>query len=163
MMKARRVLIIGDSALNAMLLAEILAEMGYGVCAIVATEAEAIAAALQHRPDIVIADVGLRSGSGIAAVEKMFRGGPVPYIFMSGGPIDVRIRLPDAIVIPSPAIKARSPNRASARRRRPILNDYGNIGTVNDTVVPAGSIGRCQPPIELACERPDDARAEAAP
>jgi hypothetical protein len=28
--------------------------MGHGVCAIVATEAAAIAAALQHRPDLVI-------------------------------------------------------------------------------------------------------------
>lgn len=46
----RRVRIIEDAALDAMLLAEILAEMGHGVCAIVATGAEAIAAALQHRP-----------------------------------------------------------------------------------------------------------------
>jgi two-component system, response regulator PdtaR len=102
MMVARRVLIIEDNALNSVLLAEILAEMGHGVCAIVATEAEAIATALQHRPDLVIADVRLRSGSGIAAVEEILRGGPVPHIFMSGDPIDVRARLPAAIVIRKP-------------------------------------------------------------
>lgn len=101
-MVARRILIIEDNALNAVLLSEILAQMGHGVCAIVATEAEAIATALQHRPDLVIADVRLRSGSGIAAVEEILRGGPVPHIFMSGAPIDVRIRLPDAIVINKP-------------------------------------------------------------
>jgi two-component system, response regulator PdtaR len=54
MMMARRIVIIEDNALNAVLLSEILAEMGHGVCAIVATEAEAIATALQHRPDLVI-------------------------------------------------------------------------------------------------------------
>jgi len=101
-MKALRVLIIEDNALNAMLLAELLAQMGHGVCAIVATEADAIAAALLHRPDLVIADVRLRSGSGIAAVEQMLRDGPVPHIFMSGDPADVQIRLPDAIVIRKP-------------------------------------------------------------
>ncbi len=101
-MIARRIPIIEDNALNAMLLAEILAEMGHGVCAIVATEAEAIATALQQRPDLVIADVRLRSGSGIAAVEEILRGGPVPHIFTSGDPIVVRVRLPEAIVIGKP-------------------------------------------------------------
>jgi CheY-like chemotaxis protein len=105
-MKALRVLIIEDNALNAMLLAELLAEMGHGVCAIVATEADAIATALRHRPDLVIADVRLRSGSGIAAVEEILRGGPVPHIFMCGDPMDVKLRLPDAIVIRKPYSQA---------------------------------------------------------
>jgi CheY-like chemotaxis protein len=101
-MKALRVLIIEDNALNAMLLAELLAEMGHGVCAIAATEADAIATALQHRPDLVIADVRLRDGSGVAAVAEILRGGPVPHIFMTGDPTDVKVRLPDAIVIRKP-------------------------------------------------------------
>ena len=50
---------------------EILAEMGHGVCAIVATEAEAITAALQHRPDLIIADVRLRPLLAAAVVVNL--------------------------------------------------------------------------------------------
>jgi two-component system, response regulator PdtaR len=105
-MKALRALIIEDNALNAMLIAEFLVEMGHGVCATAATEADAIAAALQHRPDLVIADIRLRSGSGIAAVEEILRNGPVPHILMSGDPMDVKAHLPDAIVIQKPYSQA---------------------------------------------------------
>lgn len=56
-------------------------------------------------------------------------GGPVPDVFMSGGPIDVRIRLPDAIVIRKPCSQgslakssARSPEPPYPERQRQYRN-----------------------------------------
>jgi DNA-binding response OmpR family regulator len=43
MMKALSVLIVEDDAMIGMLLAEMLGEMGYDVCAIAATEEDAVA------------------------------------------------------------------------------------------------------------------------
>jgi len=45
-MRALRVLVVEDNAIIGMLLAEVLAGMGHDVCAIEATEADAVTAAL---------------------------------------------------------------------------------------------------------------------
>ena len=82
-MQALRVLVIEDDALIALLLAEVLSELGHGVCATAATPAEALAAAHEQRPDFLLSDVKLRDGSGIDAVEEILRDGPVPHMFMS--------------------------------------------------------------------------------
>ena len=50
LMKALRVLVIEDDAIIAMLLSELLTGMGHGICAIAATEAEAVIAATRYRP-----------------------------------------------------------------------------------------------------------------
>src|SRR3954462_9634135 len=63
LMKALRVLVVEDDALIAMLLTELLAGMGHDVCATAATEAEAVIAATRYRPDLMIVDAGLASGS----------------------------------------------------------------------------------------------------
>jgi CheY-like chemotaxis protein len=70
------VLVIEDDALIALLLEDLLAGMGHVVCATAATEAEAISAAHLHRPDLMIADVRLRSGNGVSAVLEILRAGP---------------------------------------------------------------------------------------
>jgi CheY-like chemotaxis protein len=79
-----RVLLVEDDALIGPLLAETLIGLGYEVCGIEATEAGAVAAAARHRPDLMIVDMNLADGSGIAAVERITRTGPVPHVFMSG-------------------------------------------------------------------------------
>jgi CheY-like chemotaxis protein len=83
-MKALRVLVVEDDTIIGMLLAELLEEMGYDVCAIEATEAGAVAAAVRCKPDLMIVDVGLGDGSGVSAVAEIFRTGPVPHVFVSG-------------------------------------------------------------------------------
>ena len=82
-MKALRVLIAEDDGLIATLLADLLVGMGYEVCASAATEAQAVAAALQHKPDLMIVDAGLGRGSGIAAVEEILRAGPLAHVFVA--------------------------------------------------------------------------------
>ena len=94
-----RVLLVEDEAIIAMLLAEVLGGMGYEVCAIEATEADAVAAAARCRPDLMIVDARLGAGSGVAAVETILRTGPVPHVFVSGDPASVQALRPDAVVM----------------------------------------------------------------
>jgi len=99
---AVRVLVIEDDALIAMLLSEILAGMGHEVCAMVATEREAVIAAADCKPDLMIVDAGLGQGSGISAVEAILRTRAIAHVFISGDAEPVRLRQPDAVVVRKP-------------------------------------------------------------
>jgi CheY-like chemotaxis protein len=101
-MKALRILIVEDDALIGMLLAEMLEDMGHGLCAIEATEADAVTAVIRCRPDLIIVDVRLGDGSGISAVEEILRNGPIPHLFVSGDISRVKALRPDAVVIQKP-------------------------------------------------------------
>jgi CheY-like chemotaxis protein len=79
-MKALRVLVVEDDAIIAMLLADMCAGLGHAVCAIEATEADAVAAAVRCRPDRMIVDGRLRDGSGVSAVNHILRTGFVPHV-----------------------------------------------------------------------------------
>jgi len=102
LMKALRVLVIEDDALVAMLLSELLAGMGHGVCGTAASEVEAVIAATRYDPDLMIVDARLGRGSGVSAVEQILRAGPVAHVFVSGDAESVRRRKPDAIVVRKP-------------------------------------------------------------
>jgi two-component system, response regulator PdtaR len=54
--------------------------MGYDVCAIETTEANAVTAAVRCAPDLVIVDLWLGVERGVAAVDKMLRTGSVPHL-----------------------------------------------------------------------------------
>ena len=72
------------------------------LCAIVATETDAVAAAARCNPDLMIVDARLRDGSGISAVEKILRNGWVPHVFVSGETSSGQTLRPGAIVIQKP-------------------------------------------------------------
>ncbi len=99
-MKALRVLVVEDDSILGMLLAETLAGMGHDVCAIEATEAGAVTAAVQHRPDLMIVDACLGKGSGVSAVEEILRTGPMPHVFISGARFQAG--RPGAVVLQKP-------------------------------------------------------------
>jgi len=101
-MKALRILVAEDDTIVGMLLGELLKEMGHDVCAIETTEADAVAAAVRCRPDLMIIDVRLGDGSGISAVKEILRTGPVSYIFVSGDISSVRMLTPDTVIIRKP-------------------------------------------------------------
>ena len=101
-MKVLRVLIVEDDPLVAMLLAELLAGMGHEVCGTAATEADAVSAAARYRPDLMIVDQGLAQGSGVSAVEKILRAGPLAHVFLSGDAEQVRVRKPGVLVVRKP-------------------------------------------------------------
>lgn len=102
MTNALRILILEDDAVIGMHLAELLAAMGHEICAIEITEADAVAAARLHRPDLMIVDARLQVGSGISAVESICRHRYVPHVFITGDIVGVRAIVPAAIVLEKP-------------------------------------------------------------
>ena len=105
-MKALRVLVVEDDAMIAMLLADVLMGMGHQVCATEATEADAVAAAMRYRPDLMIVDAGLREGSGVSAVDTILLAGFVPHFFITGDSSWVRALRPTAIIIQKPFLES---------------------------------------------------------
>jgi len=101
-MTALRVLVVEDDAMIGVLLGEMLEGMGYDVCAIEATEADAVTAAARCRPDLMIVDVRLGEGSGVSAVDAIHRAGPVPHVFVSGDIARIRALKPGSIAIQKP-------------------------------------------------------------
>lgn len=99
-MNTLRVLIVDDNAVIGMLLGEMLAEMGHHVCGIETTEAEAVAAAARCRPDMMIVDVRLGDGSGVAAMRAILLAGPMPHLFISGACVEALSA--DAVVLLKP-------------------------------------------------------------
>ncbi len=84
--KKHKVLLVEDDALIGMLLSDLLGEMGYGVCAVEATQADAVLAAARHKPDLMIVDIDLGQSSGALAVEEILHSGFIPHVLMSGNP-----------------------------------------------------------------------------
>jgi DNA-binding response OmpR family regulator len=101
-MTALRLLIVEDDALIGALLAETLEDMGYEICAIAGTEAEAIAKAFQYKPDLMIVDATLGEGSGVSAIETIAKRAFIPHLFISGDILTVKAARPDAIVVQKP-------------------------------------------------------------
>ena len=95
-----RVIVVEDDAVIGMLLAETLACLGYEVCAVEATEAGAVAAAARCRPDLMIVDMHLASGTGPAAMRSITCAGPVPHVFVTGG--GPQAAAPGAVVLNKP-------------------------------------------------------------
>ena len=78
------VLIIEDEALIALDLESLLELEGATSFSFAASEDEAIAAAREHRPDIITSDVTLLEGTGPAAVEMIRSAmGRIPVVFIS--------------------------------------------------------------------------------
>lgn len=97
-----QVLVVEDDAIIAMLLSDVLVDLGHAPCAVVATEDEAVEAARRFRPGLMIVDARLRHGSGVAAVERILRTGFVPHVFVSGDALDARRLDPRAVLLRKP-------------------------------------------------------------
>ena len=102
-MTALTVLIVEDDAMIGQTLAEILEDMGHIVCAIVATEDEAVADAMRHQPGLMLVDLNLQKGDGVSAVDRILKNGPKPCVLMSGAPIQAG--RPNATVLRKPFTK----------------------------------------------------------
>lgn len=78
-----RVLIVEDEALVAMDMEETLNTSGYDVVGVVDTQAAAIESAFRLEAEIVLMDITLRQGSGIAAAEALTANSQALVIFVS--------------------------------------------------------------------------------
>jgi diguanylate cyclase (GGDEF)-like protein/PAS domain S-box-containing protein len=77
-----RVLIVEDESVVAMDLADQLEDMGYQICGIADTGAEAIELAAQHAPQVVMMDIVIKGElDGIDTAERIRRRFQVPVIF----------------------------------------------------------------------------------
>ena len=84
-MRRLRILLVEDDGNIGSLIVEIVASMGHEVCTVATTELEAVTAAERLSPDLMIVDVRLRAGGGVAAMETILRRTAMPHIFMTGG------------------------------------------------------------------------------
>ena len=105
-MKRLRILVVEDDAMIAFLLGEILSGMGHDVCAVEASEDDAIAAALRCRPDLMIVDEHLGHGSGLRVVDAVLENGAVPYLFVSGDIKRIQRVRPHAVIVEKPYFEA---------------------------------------------------------
>lgn len=86
-------LIIEDESLIAMAIEDALRDCGFTSFDVAISADEAVAAATRKCPDLITADVKLRPGCGITAVQSICSEQPIPVIFITGSPGDVSIRM----------------------------------------------------------------------
>jgi DNA-binding NarL/FixJ family response regulator len=79
-----RFLIVEDEAIVAMNMEAALVEAGFEIVGTVDTEAGAVAAAFDLRPDVIIMDITLREGDGIQAAIAVAKKLKTHVIFVSG-------------------------------------------------------------------------------
>jgi CheY-like chemotaxis protein len=84
---AGRVLIIEDEPIIAMDLEAIVGDLGHSVVEIADTRDNAVSAALEHQPNLILADIQLADGSsGIDAVGEILSSFTVPVVFITAYP-----------------------------------------------------------------------------
>jgi two-component system, response regulator PdtaR len=95
-------LIIEDESLIAFSIEEALRDCGFTSFDVAISADEAVAAAGRRCPDLITADVELRPGCGISAVQSICSELPIPVLFITGRPIEVRRRMPLHALIEKP-------------------------------------------------------------
>lgn len=80
-------LIIEDEPIIAFHIGDLVEEAGATTISYAQTELEAVSAAMEHKPDFIVSDVRLLTGTGPQAVTSIrLRMGRVPAIFITGNP-----------------------------------------------------------------------------
>lgn len=95
-------LIIEDESLIAMAIEDALRGCGFTSFDFAASNEEALAAASRKCPDLITADVELKPGCGITAVQSICSEQPIPALFITGSPSQVRIRMPGHTLVEKP-------------------------------------------------------------
>ena len=95
-------LIIEDEPLIVMAIEDALRDCGFTSFDVAASEQEAILVAGRTCPDLITADVKLRPGSGIDAVQSICSSVPIPVLFITGSAVEVRSRMPRQALVEKP-------------------------------------------------------------
>ena len=95
-------LIIEDEILIAMAIEDALRGCGFTSFDVAVSAEEAVAAAARNCPDLITADVELRPGCGITAVQSICSEQPIPVLFITGRPGEVRVRMPGHAFVEKP-------------------------------------------------------------
>jgi len=95
-------LIIEDDDLIAMAIEEALSDCGFTSFHFAVSLDGAVAAARERCPNLITADVELKPGSGIDAVQSICSDRPIPVIFITARPDAARLRMPQHPVLSKP-------------------------------------------------------------
>ena len=95
-------LIIEDESLIAMAIEDALRACGFASFDIAVSADEAVTAAARKCPDLITADVELRPGCGITAVQSICSERTIPILFITGSPGEVRVRMPGHALVEKP-------------------------------------------------------------
>jgi DNA-binding response OmpR family regulator len=95
-------LIIEDESLIAMAIEDALRACGFTSFDLAISADEAMTAAALKCPDLITADVELRPGCGITAVQSICASKPIPVLFITGKPGEVRVRMPGHALVEKP-------------------------------------------------------------
>jgi DNA-binding response OmpR family regulator len=95
-------LIIEDEALIVLAIEDALRECGFTSFDVAASAQEAVVTANRRCPDLITADVKLRPGCGIDAVQSICSKVPIPVLFVTGSGVEVRSRMPQQALIDKP-------------------------------------------------------------
>ncbi len=110
-------LIIEPQAFTACDIEDALRDIGYTSFDFAMTTEDAIAAAAEHRPDLITAAVQLTPGCGISAVEAICSEQPVPVVFITHAEKVVRQRDPEVPVVKKQPFRVRDLSEAVAVAR----------------------------------------------
>lgn len=95
-------LIIEDESLIALAIEDALRGCGFVSFDVAASAKDAVSAAARTCPDLITADVELRPGCGITAVQSICSEKSIPVLFITGSPGEVRVRMPGCAMIEKP-------------------------------------------------------------
>lgn len=104
MLKAR-IFIIEDEPLIAASLSQLVKSLGHSIAGIAVTRDQAVAAVLETRPDLILADIQLSDGSqGTDAIKEIWTHFSVPVVFITAFPERMLTGSPGepAFLIPKP-------------------------------------------------------------
>ena len=97
------VLVIEDEWLLAEYISEIVSEAGATSIETTDNQDGAVAAASVHKPDVIVSDVRLVSGTGPRAVQAIHAAyGAIPVIFITSSPDECKPCAPPGIVLGKP-------------------------------------------------------------
>ncbi len=95
-------LIIEQDLWIILMIEEILRELGYTSFATASSTETAISAATLRCPDLITSGLRLDAGTGIEAVRQICSARPIPVVFVTATPWEVRAVQPGAVIVPKP-------------------------------------------------------------
>jgi two-component system, response regulator PdtaR len=95
-------LIIEQDMWIILMIEDVLRELGYTSFAFASSREAAVAAASARCPDLITSDIRLGASSGVEAVRQICSAKPVPVVFVTATPWEVRDRDSTAVIVPKP-------------------------------------------------------------
>jgi CheY-like chemotaxis protein len=95
-------LIIEQDMWVILMIEDVLRDLGYTSFVSVASRDAAVAAATARCPDLITSDLRLDSGTGVDAVRQICSASPIPVVYITATPWEVRKADAEAVVVPKP-------------------------------------------------------------